>query len=129
MKRVVCVIFGVNKFYNSLTPVMKKNFGTLLTASKEMKKYHFIFIDTPEDMKKLSFETWYREHISSDNGLWIGSGITNQLLIRVNRTTKDMKEEITSSFGFYVKKGVPRFIKLLEAETDDKNEGGAHHEE
>ncbi|HIT21925.1 MAG TPA: hypothetical protein IAB56_02985 [Candidatus Scybalousia intestinigallinarum] len=106
---------------------MKKNFGTLLTAAKEMKKYHFIFIDTPDDMKKLSFETWYREHIATDNGLWIGSGITNQLLIRVNRTTKDMKEEITSSFGFYVKKGVPKFIKLLEA--DDQSKGGTHHEE
>lgn len=114
MKQTVCTIIGFSKFYDSLDITKKKNFVVLLKSAKIMKKYNFIFVDTVEGFKKVAYEPWYREYISGDDGLWIGSGISNQMILRLNRTTKEMREEINNSFGFLVRRGNPKLIKILE---------------
>lgn len=123
MKQVVCTIIGFSKFYESLNPTKKKNFSVLLKSASMIKKYSFIFVDTAEGFKKIAYETWYREYISGDDGLWIGSGVSNQMTIRLNKTTKEMREEINNSFGFLVRKGNPRLIKVLEKDGDKEE----HH--
>ena len=124
MKQVVCTIVGFSKFYESLNPTKKKNFSVLMKSASMIKKYAFIFVDTAEGFKKIAYESWYREYISGDDGLWIGSGVSNQMTIRLNKTTKEMREEINNSFGFLVKKGNPRLIKVLEKDGSKEEE---HH--
>lgn len=117
LKQVVCTIVGFSKFYDSLSATKKKNLAVLLKSAKMTKKYTFVFVDTADGFKKVAYEAWYREHVSGDDGLWIGSGVSNQMTIRLNKTTKEMREEINNSFGFIVRKGNPRLIKVLEKEA------------
>ncbi len=125
MKQVVCTIIGFSKFYESLNPTKKKNFAFLLKTATMIKKYAFILVDTADGFKKIAYESWYREYISGDDGLWIGSGVSNQMTIRLNKTTKEMREEINDSFGFLVKKGNPRLVKVLEKEVIKEEEQDA----
>ncbi len=125
MKQVVCTIVGFSKFYESLNPTKKKNFSFLLKSATMIKKYAFIFVDTADGFKKVAYEAWYREYISGDDGLWIGSGVSNQMAIRLNKTTKEMREEINDSFGFLIRKGSPKLIKVLEKEAVREEEHNA----
>ncbi len=120
IKQVVCTIVGFSKFYESLDATKKKNFTVLLKSAKMINKYSFIFVDTANGMKKVAYEPWYKEYISGEDGLWIGSGVSNQMTLRLNKTTREMREEIKNNFGFYIRKGNPILIKVLENEKISK---------
>ena len=86
-----------------------------------MSSNYNIAIIVAEQCKKLSeysFEKWYKTNASSNQVIWVGSGITEQYLIKPNKKTPDMYEAITDEFGYSLIKGKCKKIKLLSDKED-----------
>ena len=81
---------------------------------KDLEKYCFIFADSVDKFKKVEYDDWYRNTVNNNRGIWIGDGIANQFAIKLTKTSKELYEEIGNRFGYYVERGNPTLIKLLE---------------
>lgn len=80
--------------------------------------------DQSKALSSVSFEKWYKSKVSASDGIWIGSGITEQYQMKASKTTSEMHEEITSEFGYSLIKGKSTKVKLLnekvEGDGDDE---------
>ena len=111
------IIVGTEKFNtinnkNALNKVMEK-VVTLENANT-------LIIDSAYQLKKLSIESWYSNNIRVDQGLWIGSGIIDQNVIRITSSNKSIAEKINNNFGWKVKNGQGTLIKIMELDKNEK---------
>ena len=75
---------------------------------------NFIVVDTVDKLKKLNFESWFKDNINNSEGIYIGNGLSDQMLINVSKRIPEMKEEVPYNFGFIIRKGIPIYIKFVE---------------
>jgi len=84
----------------------------------------FVIAEQAKNFSSMSFEKWCKANVSPSDGLWIGSGITEQYQMKANKTTAEMHEDITPEFGYSLIKGKCVKLKLLnnkaEEEIDDE---------
>ncbi len=64
-------------------------------------------------LKRSAYSDWYRDNIIQDSGIWVGNGITEQMLFNVNYKELKDSNNCNSTFGFYLKNGSVNFIKLI----------------
>ena len=83
-----------------------------MSKAKEKKKYSFIIVDTVNKVKNYSFEDWYKNYLENDRGIWIGNGFDDQYLLNLIER-KGIRNKIGRSFGYVVKAGVFRQVKLV----------------
>ena len=81
-----------------------------------------IFAEQAKNISAIAFEKWYKTNVSSSDGLWVGSGIADQYLMKANKTTAEMHEEISPEFGYSLIKGKSVKLKLLNLRQEDEND-------
>lgn len=112
---IICVMIGMKRIFESLDSEGKEILKRMMTNMSTYKKYYkIIFLDTPENIKCVEYESWFKSCIDTNSGVWIGTGIDNQFLINLNNTTKEMRSEIPSNFGYIIIRGTAKQIKLIE---------------
>ena len=116
----VYLINGIDRFKNSLSPTTQKRFFDAIEKANSFDKYHFIFMDTVDKIKGLEYESWYKSTVRSNQGIWICNGITEQFSLKINKVTKELYEEILPHFGYSVKGGNYKLIKLVEKSDKDE---------
>jgi hypothetical protein len=83
------------------------------------KEYHvlegLVFADEQGRLSEFSFESWFRELVSSGNGVYIGSGMHLQTMIKTNKLSPCHQIPLQEDFGFYGYKGKTTLIKLISA--------------
>ena len=122
VKHSLLIIVGMDKLKNRLSDTNKGTLDNFFDTAKELDKFNIIFVDTVDKYKKMEYDNWYRNIITQNFGIWLGSGITDQFAIKLNKTTKDLYEDVGNSFGYIVERGIPTQVKLLQ---DEKiSEGG-----
>ena len=111
------IIVGIEKIMNatnsdSLSKVMNKIIS--------LDNANVIITDSSYELRKLSTEFWYTNNARSDQGLWIGSGVSDQTVIRLTGGSRAYTEKISNKFGWKIKNGQGVLIKLMELDKDDK---------
>ena len=106
------IIIGIDKFLNELE-ITEEQFNQLLKNAMKLEKYNFIIAENSVRLKNHEYDIWYKNNITGDNGIWIGNGISDQYLIDVNSSNKDIENNCGRSFGYMVKQGQATLIKLL----------------
>lgn len=78
-------------------------------------KYNVMIIisETTKNVSSITYTTWFKKHINVNCGLWIGSGITDQFTLKINKTSNDMYDELSDEFGFSIINGKQVLVKLL----------------
>lgn len=71
-------------------------------------------------VSSISFEKWYKTKVSPADGIWIGSGITQQYQLKAAKTTSEMHEDITAEFGYSLQKGKCVKIKILKNKKEEE---------
>ena len=118
---LICIIIGIKKIVDSLDKEGKDILNMMFTnATKYPDNYKFIFLDTIDSIKGVEYESWYKQIIDNNNGIFIGSGIDNQFVLKLSSTTKEMRSEISPNYGYIVYRGKSSKVKLLEFD-DIKN--------
>lgn len=115
----IYVISGFGTFYNRLSKEMQTTFESLMIKGLEIGKNYFILLDTVDQFKTFEYNEWYKKTVTKNSGIWIGSGINEQSIIKVMRVGPIAKKEIPKGFGFIVKQGTAKYIKLLEGDQNE----------
>jgi S-DNA-T family DNA segregation ATPase FtsK/SpoIIIE len=87
-----------------------------LAMEKCDKEYnvHFVVAESLNQLTPFTVESWYKTHISGNNGIWVGSGINSQYRLTVSKKPQDISAELDSDFGFVIKSAVATLVKLLQ---------------
>lgn len=113
-KKINCIIIGIETFKNRLSDENKTKFGDLFNLGRDLGIINFIIIDTIDKIKKIELESWYKNCVNNNSGIWIGNGINDQFSLKVSQKINEMKEEVPNGFCFVIERGKIKFVKYVE---------------
>jgi S-DNA-T family DNA segregation ATPase FtsK/SpoIIIE len=87
---------------------------------------NLLLSDYTEKLSSVSYESWFKEHVTVSDFIWIGNGITDQYILKTTKTTSEMYKEVPNGFGYVVSKGKAVLVKLLSAEESIEREAVYH---
>ena len=108
----LCIIIGFDKFYSKLDDMHMTMFKEILNHNRETLKINFVLVDIPSSFKKYEYEEWYRNNFNSDDGLWIGFGVTQQFAIKLLIQSTKLSN-IDNDYCVVIKNGMPEIVKLI----------------
>ena len=118
-KHNICIIIGIDKFLTnigtSILPDLKK--------AEELKNYTFIVVDSVFKLKNHEYDDWYKAYITKDTGIWVGNGISDQYILRLNSSNRNLVNNCGDSFGYLVKQEEAMLIKLIGMKDDGDDNG------
>lgn len=109
-----CFIIGINSFKNKISEENKMKFQEIFNNAKNLETIQFIIVDSIDQIKKIELESWYKNSVNNDCGIWIGNGINDQFTLKVNQKIEEMKQEIPDSFCFVINRGKATYVKYVE---------------
>ena len=110
-------IGGVDKFKESLSSTKLDEF---MNKIKSVANCNLIFIDSAFKLKKLAFELWYTSMVVNSNGIWIGSGVMEQTVIKPAEYNKKYNVQISNGFAWIFKNGSGQLTKLIGGEETNE---------
>ncbi len=114
-EKKVYVIAGFSHFYSILSDECKERIRLVLEKAESIYKVKFVICDTVQQLSAFSADSWFKRHISGAEGLWLGDGVADQYLLKINKVTRDLYEEVGDGFGYLISKNRPSLIKYLTA--------------
>lgn len=104
---------NLNKFKMKIEAAKLEEFTKEI---KELENFNIIIADDYKKIKKSEYDGWYRNIQSDTDGIWIGSGLSDQNLFKLSKITKEMGALYKNNFGFVIRDGRAELIKLIELE-------------
>ena len=111
-KNTINVIIGIDKFLNNLDGGEDK-LMEILRNIETTENCSFIIIDNVNKIKNHEYDEWYKAYVLADNGIWIGNGVDDQYLIKINSIGRNLINRCGLSYGYIINQGEPTMIKLL----------------
>ncbi len=111
------VITGISELFTEedYSEYKEKLFAYFENIEKS-KKTSYILIDDYFAYKKVIVDSDFQNYYDDTIGIWIGSGIDNQVAFTINGLTSDDTEQYTEDIGYLVKKGKYELIKIMESD-------------
>lgn len=112
--KYLCLILNLDTFLQKISLENKNTINKLFELSKnETNPIKFIFAGTPDMVKPFEFEPWYRENVNNKEGIWIGNGIGDQNVIKIDNAYKLGKQQLTNEFAYIIKKSNTYLVKMV----------------
>lgn len=95
------------------------------SKAKDLGIINFVLIDSIDKIKKIEYETWFKDGFNASDGIWIGDGINDQFTLKVSVRTDEVRESTEDEFCFVLKRGKPVLVKYISDFTnkvDDEDE-------
>ncbi|MBS4212960.1 type VII secretion protein EssC [Neobacillus rhizophilus] len=123
-KQKVIIINSVVALKNALSQLGSEKLGLVLEKGDAKYNVTIMFAEQSKNVSSVTFDKWFKQHIHSGNGIWVGSGITEQFQLKPAKTTSEMREEMPSDFAYSLQNGKAVKVKLLNSqkENDDDDE-------
>ncbi len=118
-RELVFFLIGLEKFK---AEVLSTDITKFFDKIKQSKNVSVVFIESAFRLKKFAFEGWYSSLVMNTNGIWIGSGVMEQPVIKLADMNKKYKEKITEEYAWIFKNSNATLVKLV-------NDDGDAHEE
>lgn len=118
------MIPSISALRDSLSEQGQEKLSLILEKGRVEYAVHIILGDQQKLIGTMAYESWFKANISPSDGLFVGSGITEQYLLKTQRTTPEMRQELPHGFGWSVQKGKAVLVKLLadpESGEDDES--------
>ncbi|OCA87678.1 type VII secretion protein EssC [Bacillus sp. FJAT-27225] len=112
----VIVINSVTALKSLLSAEGAEKLGLILEKGEAKYNISIMIGEQSRNLSGITFDKWYKRHISGSDGIWVGSGITEQFQLKPSKTTSEMREDIPAEFGFSLQKGKSVKVKLLTGE-------------
>ena len=121
-ERKVIVLFGYKRFFSQLTPDGQEKMSLVLLKAESIYKLHFIVVDAISDFSSYNYEEWFKRQITGADGIWIGDGVADQYMLKVNKVTNELYEEIGDEYGYVLNRNRPTLVKLLSSMEEEDEE-------
>ena len=111
------LIYGLDKFIAKINDNKK-----IEEFNKLLKKYEHISIIAVEDANKIktyAYESWFKDFYNTNEGIWIGKGVSDQSTLRLTNLTREMTKEIKNNMGYHIVESTGTLIKLIDFITKD----------
>ena len=118
----VYVFVGFKRMCEQLTADGKEKLGLLLEKAESFYKLHFVIVESLTQLNTYSYDAWYKRQITGADGLWIGDGVADQYMLKINKITSDLYDENGNEYGYVIVRNRPTLIKLLSPKTEEEVE-------
>ena len=112
-KPILNIIIGLDNLKNRLNDDNKSQFGKVFSDAKDLGIISYIFVDSIDNIKKYEIESWYKNSVNNNSGIWIGNGINDQYTIKYTQKLEEMKMEVPMNFCFVINRGKAEFVKYI----------------
>ena len=116
-----CLIFinDAEQFIKHIQTKIGNDITSYLTKLFNLKKCYLVFNTDLFNIKKLAYESWFRQFTSLDNAIWIGKGLNNTTIHNLITPLRILASPLPPNFGYNIKNGKAIKIKVLEGDTDE----------
>lgn len=112
------LLLGFRRLYEQLSADGQEKLRLLIEKAEPFYKLHFVLVETPAQLSAHQYEAWFKRHVSGD-GLWIGDGVTDQNILKINSLSGELYAEIGGEYGFSFTKGRMTLAKLLTSREEE----------
>ncbi len=112
-KSMICFVYGMYDIFNKLKDETKKLLAPMMKKNAAMNLVSFVFIDSPDLLRNFAYEEWFKTGSDSSRGIWIGSGISEQSIIKVAKFNREDRDDIPNDYGYVVSTSRATRVKLL----------------
>ncbi len=112
-KPFILIINGIESFRSKLSDDNKNKIPEFFTKAKDLGIINFVIIDEIENVKKVEYESWFKEGFNPNEGVWLGDGINDQFTFKPLVRTPELKENIGDDFCFTLVRGKPTLVKYV----------------
>lgn len=112
-KRILLLINGIESFKSKLKLENQNKLDEFFSKSKDLGIINFILIDGIDKVKKIEYESWFKDNFDSSDGIWIGDQFDDQFTFKISIRTDELKEQISDDFCFVLKRGNPVLVKYI----------------
>ena len=92
---------------------MKNSALAVIDLQNDITKNYKEIIENVNNLSSISYEEWFTKQVSLSNSIWIGNGVSEQYILKINKISRDMYSEIGDDFGYVIKDGKAKLIKVL----------------
>ena len=110
---MICFVYGMYDIFNKLKDETKKLLAPMMKKNAAMNLVSFVFIDSPDLLRNFAYEEWFKTGSDSSRGIWIGSGISEQSIIKVAKFNREDRDDIPNDYGYVVSTSRATRVKLL----------------
>ena len=115
----IILIYNLDKFISNISDT--QIISDLNQAIKKYEHFCVISIENENKFKKYEYEDWFKDIYNSNNGIWIGKGVTEQNIIKMNNVNRETMKEIKNDMGYLISEGSGTLIRTIDFIS--KNEG------
>ncbi len=117
--RVVIVFNSLSLLKQSISSETYEKLSLILEKGAVAYNVTVIIGEQSKMISGVAYEKWYKDKISQNDGIWVGSGITEQYQMKADKVTSEMHEELASDFGFALHNGKSTKIKFLKNRAEE----------
>lgn len=110
------VVPSLAAFRAVLSPEQDSNLVDMLERCDATLGVSFIFGDTASAMAGIGYETWVKQRLSPDTGIFVGDGFADQFVIQPATSSSEYYKPIGSEFGYVVSRGRASLVKAISSE-------------
>ncbi len=116
-KKAMVIIYGVSNFINKLSDENRRRFGEIVRKDNQLGLVSFVLVDSADSIKAYVYEDWFKNGSDLARGIWVGNGITDQMLFRIAKFDREDRDEITNEYGYIIQNSKLYKVKLLASFT------------
>ncbi len=106
------VVREENKIASDDTPLNRLQIA--MAKCTDEYNVHFLICENIGALTPFTAESWYKTHVNSGSGIWIGNGISSQFRLTINKRPKEYSAELASGFGFVIENATATLVKFLQ---------------
>lgn len=119
---VIYIIPSLKALLDQLSTDGKDKLQVLLEKGEVEYRVRFLILDEIQAAASYTASPWYRKHVNSSNGIWLGNGFSSQYLLKVNQSSNELYQEIGEGFGYSIVKGKYTLLKTLTLKSEELEE-------
>ncbi len=114
------MIVGFKKLFDQLSKDGQDKLRTLLEKAEPIYKMHFVIVESVSNLNTFNYDGWYKRHVANGDGVYIGDGVADQYVLKINKITSNLYDEVGDAYGYEIHKGKPTLIKLLTGQKEEQ---------
>ena len=118
-KGTILIIYSLTKLLDKFEDSNKIN--EIFEKFNSCSNACILIVDEPNKLRDHNYDSWFK-FIDCSQGLYIGSGVEEQSLLKVTSYSRELGEKLPPNYGFYIQEGNFAITKLIEFERMEESE-------